>query len=66
MTLSIRRQRERLRVGGWYTNGRDLRRVLRVGTITLEAEDAATGEVSAHGIGGFRRRWWLVSERCPV
>ncbi len=60
MRLALRKQRQRLRVGGWYTNGIDLRQIVRVARITVELEDAATGEVTAHGIGGFRRSWWLA------
>jgi hypothetical protein len=59
--LPMKTQRERLRPGGWYTNGADLRQVIRVGTLTVEVEDATTGHLSMHGIGGFRRNWWLAA-----
>lgn len=53
-------QRSQLIVGGYYTNGSELRQLVAVGTWTLTTEDAATGESHEHGIGGFRRNWWLV------
>jgi len=60
MRLSIPIQRSRLCVGDWYTNGRDVRQIVNIKIITVEVEDAKTGDISIHGIGGFRRNWWLV------
>jgi hypothetical protein len=55
---------QRVRVGAYYTDGRDLWEVVEVnalGTVTLR--DASRGTARTLGIDAFRRQFWLAREQ---
>jgi hypothetical protein len=53
---------QRVRVGGYYTDGARLAEVERVHALGgVDLRDSSTGKPFFVGIAAFRRSWWLAS-----